>query len=179
MKERIRLIMEYVQLSQQDFAARLNISPASLSSIFTGRTNPTNNHVMAIHRAFPDINISWLMFGEGTMLTDMSAISLDSSPDFQESEVFAKENNNTLDVNKIQSPEGADLASRGVSEVVGDARSAVSDSAAASFSNKLSILDKVDLLSRAAMRERRERKIKEIRVFYDDGTYESFSPSGK
>ena len=46
MKERIRCIMEYVQLTQQDFAAKLNISPASLSGIFTGRTNPTNNHVM-------------------------------------------------------------------------------------------------------------------------------------
>lgn len=43
------------------------MSPASLSSIFNGRTNPTNNHVQAIHRAFPVVNVSWLMFGEGDM----------------------------------------------------------------------------------------------------------------
>ena len=68
MKERIRQILEWTKLSQQDFATRLGISPASLSSIFTGRTNPTNNHVQAIHRAFPEIDISWLLFGEGMMM---------------------------------------------------------------------------------------------------------------
>ena len=41
MKNRIKEVMEYANLSQQDFAARLGISAASLSSIFTGRTNPT------------------------------------------------------------------------------------------------------------------------------------------
>ena len=68
MKERIRSIMQSMRLSQQDFANRPGIAAASLSSIFTGRTNPTNNHVMAVHRAFPEININWLMFGEGEMM---------------------------------------------------------------------------------------------------------------
>ena len=54
-------------MSQQDFASTLGISPATLSSILNGRTNPTNNLVQAVHRAFPKINISWLMFGEGTI----------------------------------------------------------------------------------------------------------------
>ena len=39
MIDRIRTIMEYAKMSQQDFAARLGISPASLSSILTGRTH--------------------------------------------------------------------------------------------------------------------------------------------
>lgn len=73
MKDRIRLVMERAQLSQQDFARKLEISPASLSSIFTGRTNPTNNHVSAVHRAFPDINVNWLMFGEGDMYLPTAA----------------------------------------------------------------------------------------------------------
>lgn len=65
MKDRIRQIMDDAKMSQQDFAAKLGISAASLSSIFTGRTRPTNNHVQAIHKAFPEININWLLFGEG------------------------------------------------------------------------------------------------------------------
>ena len=68
MKDRVRQVMSWAKLSQQDFATYLEISPASLSSIFNGRTNPTNNHVQAIHRAFPEINVNWLMFGEGEML---------------------------------------------------------------------------------------------------------------
>ena len=72
MKERIRQIMVREAMSQQDFASTLGISPATLSSILNGRTNPTNNLVQAVHRAFPKINISWLMFGEGT-IDDQSA----------------------------------------------------------------------------------------------------------
>ncbi|EJX02105.1 transcriptional regulator, partial [gut metagenome] len=68
MKDRIRQLIDFTQMSQQDFANAIGVSPASLSSIFTGRTNPTNNHVQAIHRAFPEVNINWLLFGEGDML---------------------------------------------------------------------------------------------------------------
>ena len=70
MEERIRQVMDFLGLSQQDFAQKLGISPASLSNIFNGRSKPTNNHVQAIHRAFPKINTNWLMFGEGVMLDD-------------------------------------------------------------------------------------------------------------
>ena len=63
MIDRIRTIMEYAKMSQQDFAARLGISPASLSSILTGRTNPTSKHIMGIHQGFPEINVNWLKIG--------------------------------------------------------------------------------------------------------------------
>lgn len=41
MKDRIRKVMESQQMTQQEFADFIHISPASLSSIFTGRTRPT------------------------------------------------------------------------------------------------------------------------------------------
>ena len=78
MRERIRQVMDSMGLSQQEFAQKLGMSPASLSNIFNGRSNPTNNHVQAIHRAFPNINTNWLMFGEGTMLNDDAKKSSDS-----------------------------------------------------------------------------------------------------
>lgn len=53
--------MEHEQMSQQEFAQKLGLSPATLSNIFNGKTRPTNNHVQAIHKAFPNINISWLL----------------------------------------------------------------------------------------------------------------------
>ena len=69
MKDRILEIMKRNNMTQQEFAAALEISPATLSNIFNGKTNPTNNHVMAIHKRFPQINVNWLMFGEGNMFT--------------------------------------------------------------------------------------------------------------
>ena len=67
MKERIFQIMKQEGLNQKEFAATTGISPATLSSIFNGRTSPTLNHAEALHRRFPRLNMSWLMFGEGDM----------------------------------------------------------------------------------------------------------------
>lgn len=54
-------------MTQQAFAQYIDISTASLSSILNGRTKPTLNTVEAIRKSFPTINIEWLMFGTGTM----------------------------------------------------------------------------------------------------------------
>ncbi|RKV82203.1 MAG: XRE family transcriptional regulator, partial [Alloprevotella sp.] len=60
--------MDHFGFSQQNFAAKLDVAPATISSIFTGRTNPTNKLVQAIHKAFPTVDTNWLMFGEGEMM---------------------------------------------------------------------------------------------------------------
>ncbi len=67
MKDRIRQIMESMHMTQNVFAQFLDMSPASLSSIFNDRTKPTLNTVEAIKKKIPDINIDWLMFGTGQM----------------------------------------------------------------------------------------------------------------
>ena len=67
MKDRIRQIMESLHMSQQVFAQFIEMSPASLSGIFTERTRPTLNTVEAIKKKIPNINTDWLMFGSGSM----------------------------------------------------------------------------------------------------------------
>ena len=67
MKDRIKKIMEMQRTTQQDFADQLKIAPATLSSIFTGRTRPTLAIVDAIKSRFPQISTDWLMFGKGDM----------------------------------------------------------------------------------------------------------------
>ena len=60
MKDRIKKIMEMQRTTQQDFADQLKIAPATLSSIFTGRTRPTLAIVDAIKSRFPQISTDWL-----------------------------------------------------------------------------------------------------------------------
>ena len=67
MKDRVKQIMESMHMTQQVFAQFIEMSPASLSSIFNGRTRPTLNIVEAIKKKIPDINTDWLMFGSGSM----------------------------------------------------------------------------------------------------------------
>ena len=56
-------------MSQQVFADFLQQSPATLSSIFNGRTRPTLNIVEAIKMKIPDISTEWLLWGTGDMHT--------------------------------------------------------------------------------------------------------------
>lgn len=166
MKERIRQIMEHEKMSQQEFAAKLEISPASLSSIFTGRTNPTNNHVQAIHRAFPSINVNWLMFGEGDMnvLHDESNGSDNSPTSGIEPPAPAAEGTLPMfDEASFQAP--APATGRTTSSPFQQRERTQQSKTSSRDYGTMKIID------------RPTRKIKEIRVFFDDGTYEAFVPS--
>ena len=74
-KDRIRIIMEDQHMTQQVFADFLQQSPATLSSIFNGRTRPTLNIIDSIKMKIPDINIEWLLYGTGERYVSHSETS--------------------------------------------------------------------------------------------------------
>lgn len=161
MKDRIHQLMDTLQMNQQDFAAKLSISAASLSSIFTGRTNPTNNHVMAVHRAFPEVSVNWLMFGEGEMLVSGAAALGES----ERSEVVRA----SVDV----APQTGELPFEMVSEVVQSVGRPVDTTA------PRAVVSPLEQAVQEKMAQPPVRKVKEIRIFYSDGTYESFGPAAR
>ncbi|MEG1580058.1 MAG: helix-turn-helix transcriptional regulator [Bacteroidaceae bacterium] len=164
MKDRIRQIMESQQMSQQEFAQKLELSPASLSSIFTGRTNPTNKHAQAIHKAFPKVNINWLMFGEGEMYSEAAILlDVDSETELENSPLseFGHANDKDRATATAFQPLLFD------SQKVGNQDSSL----------RRREKERENDILKAKEIEIARRAIKEIRVFYDDGTYESFSPS--
>ena len=67
--------MESQHMTQQVFASFIGVSPGTLSSIFTGRTNPTLNIVESIKTKIPSISSDWLLFGHGQTLSRLSAQS--------------------------------------------------------------------------------------------------------
>lgn len=64
MKNRIFSLIEEMQLTPTEFADLIGVSRASISSIKTGRTQPTLTLVEKIKQHFPDTDINWLIFGE-------------------------------------------------------------------------------------------------------------------
>lgn len=164
MKERILQIMKKENMTQQEFAKAIEVSPASLSNIFNGKTNPTSNHVCAIHRRFPNINVNWLMFGEGDMYTTVS----------DETKKSAVERINTTSSENGQlKKDGHESPSLFDSPDLQDY---------ATWSH-VEDLDKEDTgtirpqLVREVVKyvDKPQRKITEIRIFFDDGTFEVFS----
>jgi transcriptional regulator with XRE-family HTH domain len=155
MKDRIRQLMESQHMTQQVFAQTLGISSASLSSIFTGRTNPTLKHVEAIKHRFPDINLSWLMFGDGPM-------QLDTLQDKEQEE--EEEGNSVSDVQEpsLNFDEKASVPYSDHSTIPEEFK--VDDRPHSRVINGVKFVDKP------------QRKIREIRVFYDDMSWEAFVP---
>ncbi len=140
-------------MNQQSFADVLGISPASLSSIFNDRTKPTLNHIDAIKKKFPAINLDWLLYGRGPMFLDnASDIDLASmnSKSVTESVLNFEESSSTLSNNQVEkvrldSPVQKEFYTKPENNVV----------------------KTIDCI---------QRKITEIRIFYDDQTWETFVP---
>lgn len=162
MKDRIRQIMKSKNMTQQEFANYVGMSPAALSSIFNERTKPTLNTVEAIKGKMPDISINWLMFGKGDMY---------------------ESGGGTADVGGLA--EGAPAASPTAPATGGGetgAQSRGGGMAAADDGRALGISSQnahnATQAKSLVMKyiDNPQRKITEIRVFFDDQTYESFVP---
>ena len=172
MLERLQQIRDYYNLPQQLFAQKLELSPSTISSIFTGRTKPGNNLVQAIHRAFPEINIVWLMFGE-----DTEKFSTNANTDIEQHQISSSFPNFVEGGNATSSPDTPSLfpdAAMGGRESL--AGRGMAKSTALSSEMQLAMLSQ---LANAKQLDKPQRKIKEIRVFYDDGTFEAFAPLTK
>ncbi len=155
-------------LTQQEFAMRLEISAASLSNIFNGKTNPTNTHVCAVHKAFPEVNINWLIFGEGEMFSGEHA----SESQNEEVSILSEP------ISSFSS-RGEDLGAKQVVSEPLPNSAPVYNKGNSQRSQYAQIMSQSEDLKNAKNFDKPLRKVKEIRVFYDDGTYESFIPTVK
>ncbi len=74
---RIKQFMEEFQLSPSQFADAAGIPRPTLSQLFNGRngtkdgTRKVSSDILTkIHKAYPELNMMWLLFGDGDMVTD-------------------------------------------------------------------------------------------------------------
>lgn len=67
MKSRIEHIINSESLSNMQFAQSLDISPASITHILSGRNNPSLDIITRIARKYPHYNLRWLLLGEGAV----------------------------------------------------------------------------------------------------------------
>lgn len=189
MKNRIKEVMLKANLSQQDFAAKLGVSPASISSIFIGRTNPTITHASAVHKAFPEVRMEWLLFGEGAMTEgdNLDALSpteneiLDGAIELDGELSSTPEtrggHNLHLETSSAEIQTGFRVPASGSSNVSPVSRP-VQPVEVPDYTSQNRFPTYNDLQN-AKNCDKPERKVKEIRVFYDDGTYEIFIPAMK
>lgn len=68
MNHRVELLIKLKNLTPAQFADELKVQRANVSHILNGRNKPSLDFVQRIIRRYPDVNIRWLLFGEGEIL---------------------------------------------------------------------------------------------------------------
>lgn len=143
-KDRIKELMEYEQLTAAAFAESIGVAQATISHTLGDRNKyPSTDFIMRLHERYKYINLNWLLTGNGEMLSDSNNLS---SPD-SDYPLF----NDSPTANPTVESVAIELST---STETGATKEMSQD----------------ETPCRAA------KKITEIRVFFDDNTYEIFKP---
>ena len=169
MRNRIRELMEKKGMSQKIFAHELKLGEATVSGIFNGRTNPSMATVQAIHNRFPEVSVQWLMFGDGEMFNN----DVDTSKQPLSAGTGTEQNLTSGNLSAL----GHDDFTDGFFATNPADRQHTTPAAAVSATqggatgqeqaSQIKVIEKY--------LDKPQRKIKEIRIFFDDGTYETFT----
>lgn len=141
--------MESQHMTQQTFSNFINVSPGTLSSIFNGRTRPTLNIVEAIKEKLPTLNTDWLMFGKGTMFENATGMPSKGEQCDSSEQLL-----------QFQSPSPVSSKT--------DFR--------AEKSYGVEMTPNIGVKTEVKYIDKPQRKITEIRVYFDDQHWESFLP---
>ena len=176
-KDRILEIMNRKGMLAKNFCEATGISPASLSHILNGKTKASLPVLKNIVDAFPEFNPLWVLLGEGQMYLhpdgqdqDENYLSLQNTDNVQNDQASGN----------VQSGLENDLIStspntRPVEMMFDFPNQQVKNQSALQSDSNVKTGQIPSVKEVVKIFEKRPRKIVEIRVFYDDGTYETFS----
>jgi len=187
--ERILEIIKDKGLSNVQFCTQAGISAATLSHITSGRSKPTLSIFKQVVMGFPDLNPEWVYQGTGNMYKDLQ---IPGGTLVEES--AGGSSANALYNNKVQDEQifdfpKAETGASGSMDLFGQREGAAGGGVTSrgggaahgrpmQTSGKMSIVTDAQLAEvvkeTMAHFERPRRQIIEVRVFFDDGTYESF-----
>lgn len=64
--KRLTQILKYYNLSASAFADNISVQRSSISHLLSGRNKPSLDFILRVIHAFPEVNLYWLLKGEGT-----------------------------------------------------------------------------------------------------------------
>ena len=143
--------MQKEEMTAAQFAEKIGLSPSSLSHILNGRNNPSLDVVMKIHKACNYVNLPWLIYGEGDMewkaeVSKSEETGISGMALFDESAFFTSEGTEERENRKEMAPKTPVYAPKEI------------------------VREEIKYIEKPA------KKITEIRIFFDNGTYETFRP---
>ena len=148
-KDRIKMIMEHEQMTAAAFAESIGVAQATISHTLGDRNKyPSTDFIMRLHEKYNHISLDWLLTGKGNM-TD------------EEQNIDSPELDYPLFADNPENPSYEPNVSENRKEIALEAPV-----------NTPKEIVKQEII----YKERPPRKITEIRIFFDDNTYETFRP---
>jgi len=150
-KDRIKVIMERENLSPGIFAEKIGIQQSTLSHILNDRNKPSLDVVTKIHQKYNYVNLEWLLYGKGEMMASKEEGSSSANTNYPLS---------LFDENRINPSK---------EPIVPENRREMPVKNAENTPKEI-VKQEIKYI------EKPVRKITEIRIFFDDNTYETFRP---
>lgn len=165
-KDRIRELIDHSGLSNKDFAEKIDINPAIISHILSGRNNPSLHVIQQIINIYTNVNSDYLLTGRGQLFAE----SL--KPGNQETEAETTTTYKQDDaVRKVAPPGSTPLPKRKVEDYQ---TMAGQDSVSKSTGDEG---DKASQLTNVYTNVNQDqKKIERVIIFYSDKSMEEYRP---
>lgn len=147
--------MELLKLSPTQFAQSIGVQRATIQHIISGRNEPSLKIIQAIHDFYPDVSLEWMLSGKGSAIP-----VLDNSPAEPSYPLFAAAENPVFPTNTQNLDEQTNLSE--------ESQPSKPRKKTDNKWNKASFVSSINAAS--------GKYIKEVMVFYNDGTYQKFLP---
>ena len=158
---RLRSLISALGLSDSQFADKCEISRATLSLLLSGKNKKISDVFLSqIHEAFPEVSIIWLLFSEGEMFIRENNNGYTESYDYQ-SEIEKSMEGGKEDM-KFQDLIGLNTLEETIKRTVIKAFETILEDSGFSKEKNSDKLNK--------------KKVRQITVYYDDSTFETFTP---
>ena len=173
---RIKLFLSQNGIANSQFADTCEIPRPTLSQLLNGRNKKVSDEVLTkIHNAYPALNMMWLMFGDGNMFVP-NENSLDFSMSAQPAEDLSKSMMPETTSDNGKHPQ-INFGEHDAAFVGTSKRDTGTSSAALSVAlqNLARSVGKNSTVN-ASKPSADGRRIVNIMVFYNDNSFESFTP---
>ncbi len=181
---RLKRYLDSKQISVTQFADECAIPRPTGSQLLAGRNKKVSDEIISkIHLAYPDLNIVWLMFGEGNMVNNAN-IEISEPQNTAKAESYSNDSPDTqtidftLDFNENLQDEVSEKKSEPTSTNTFTFASPA-DSPAEPLEFTQAISDETEAAKPTPPLPKSSGKGKRVTgivVYYDDCTYESFIP---
>ena len=161
MVERLKLYIESRGMITTQFADAIGMPRSSFSQLLTGRNKSISDVTIGkIHAAFPDLSISWLLFGEGTMRTGVA----DTPPIDQQQSQLSIFGENRIFADDVE------VGAKYGKEIEVDAPTLMEVETSESKASE----PRASFYHVPRMAQGNNKVVAKIMVFYTDNTYETF-----